>query len=266
MPTSIIKAIPTNQPWAGDTPNKIVYNEQDLSQGIKFKSNIVSNQLNTALNDLSENMRFMQCSGGVYIQNMRYYRGHIVALHVITNDRYGIGVRFFQCINDNNGVGIVNEFPYLNVTNTTDGNGLKIYSANGINTTYWRECDAVGRELQDKVQNALSDKWKHLGAVRGNFDMNFGGNNNNFNNFTIDLTGSTQFNNILAVNSAKERSGLLVIKRGGANLKKFFNAGVAYFTFDIPFAIIPQGSNNGSMMIFPYKLIPQLNKVIFTRC
>ncbi|EGV1470916.1 hypothetical protein JF110_001641 [Campylobacter jejuni] len=262
-----IKFIPVNQPWAGETPNKLELGDTEIGQGIVFQSNIVSNQLNSALNTLSENLRYNQCAGGFYLPNMRYFKGHIVALNVIVNSKYGVGIRYFQCINDNNEQGIVNVHPYINITQQTDGNGLITYTATGVNTTYWQECVGVSKELSDQVQDAISDKWKDLGSVSGNFNnFNFGGANNNFNNFLLTLTANTNFGALASVTSAKERSGMFVIKSGGQFLKKFFTAGVAYYSFGVPFSILPEGSNNGDMLMIPYKVIPSLNKVVFTRC
>lgn len=261
-----INAKPINATWAGDTPNKQEYDNNKIKAGIVFQSQVISKELNSALNTLSENMRYMQCAGGFYLENMRYFKGHIVALNVITNSKYGVGIRYFQCINDDNGKGIVNKFPYNTISARSDGNGLITYTVSGVNTTYWRECDAITKEIQDYTQNAIADKWKDLRNVSGTFNMNFGGTNNNFNNFTLTLTGATNFGIVSPVTGVKERSGLIVIKSGGANLKKFFDAGVAYYSFVVPIPIAPEGSGNNNMLIFPYKLIPQLNKVVFTRC
>lgn len=258
-----IKGIPTNQTWAGNSPNKLEISDADKGKGIIFQSNIVSNQLNTAFNTLSENQRYMQCSGGFYLENMRYFKGHIVAINVITNPTFGLGIRYFQCINDNNGAGIVNINPYKNVTNKTNNNGLTTYTANTINSAYWAECSGVTSELQKFTEDAVSDKWKDLGSVSGSFSMNFGGDNDKFNNFTLSLTANTKFTTVASVSSCKERSGLLVIKSGGDKLTNFFSAGVAYYSFEMPFPTPPV--NGLSMLVFPYKLIPSLNKVIFSR-
>ncbi|HDZ5024766.1 TPA: hypothetical protein RTG57_001716 [Campylobacter jejuni] len=262
-----IKFIPVNQTWAGETPNKLELGDTEIGQGIVFQSNIVSNQLNSAFNILSENLRYHQCAGGFYLPNMRYYQGHIVALNVIINPKYGVGIRYFQCINDNNGQGIVNVHPYTNIVQQTDGNGLITYTANNVNTAYWSECVGVSKELNDQVQEAISDKWKDLGSVSGSFNnFNFGGTNNNYNNFFLTLTANTNFGALASVTSARERSGMFVIKAGGKFLQRFFTGSVVYYSFNVPFTVVPEGSNNGAMLMLPYKVIPSLNKVVFTRC
>lgn len=108
----------------------------------------------------------------------------------------------------------------------------------------------------------IQDKWKDLGNINGNYSLNFGGANNDYNNFWLTLTGTTKFTTVVTTN-AKERSGLLVVKSGGANLQQMFTN--AYWSFTVPILSAPNASSNGSYLVFPYKLMPT-GLVIITRC
>lgn len=108
----------------------------------------------------------------------------------------------------------------------------------------------------------IQDKWKDLGHIAGNYSLNFGGANNNYNNFWLNLTGYTRFTTVIT-NGAKERSGLLVVHNGGANLQQMFTN--AYWSFTVPILSAPNASGNGNYLVFPYKLMPT-GLVIITRC
>ena len=108
----------------------------------------------------------------------------------------------------------------------------------------------------------IQDKWKDLGNVSGNYSLNFGGANNNYNNFWMTLTNNTNFTTVVTT-GAKERSGVIVIRNGGTKLQKMFSN--AFWSFTVPILSAPNASNNGNYLVFPYKLLPT-GLVIFTRC
>lgn len=108
----------------------------------------------------------------------------------------------------------------------------------------------------------IQDKWKDLGNISGNYSLNFAGANNNYNNFWLNLTGTTKFTTVVT-KGAKERSGLLVVKAGGTRLQQMFTN--AYWSFTVPILSAPNASSNGNYLVFPYKLMPT-GLVIITRC
>ena len=117
-------------------------------------------------------------------------------------------------------------------------------------------------DINKRIDGMNQDKWKDLGNVKGNYSLNLGGANNEYNNFWITLTGTTKFTSIVTT-GAKERSGLIVVKSGGEHLQQMFTN--AYWSFTVPILSAPNSSNNGSYLVFPYKLMPT-GLVIITRC
>lgn len=107
----------------------------------------------------------------------------------------------------------------------------------------------------------VRDSWYDLGNVTGTYNLNFA-SYNKYNNFWINLTGSTAFGTVTATNAA-ERSGLFVIKGGGTKLTRFFTN--VYYSFTIPISTPPNNSSSGNYLIFPYKILPT-GVVVFTRC
>jgi outer membrane murein-binding lipoprotein Lpp len=117
-------------------------------------------------------------------------------------------------------------------------------------------------DINKRIDGMNQDKWKDLGNVTGNYSLNLGGANNEFNNFWLTLTGTTKFTTVVTT-GAKERSGLIVVKSGGEHLQQMFTN--AYWSFTVPILSAPNSSNNGSYLVFPYKLMPT-GLVIITRC
>lgn len=115
------------------------------------------------------------------------------------------------------------------------------------------------------VRFYMPDKWKDLGTLRGSVNITINGANNDYNNFYMILSGSTTLNQVIYTNAA-ERSGVLCIINGGKNLAKFFNN--VYYSFTVPISSPPNNSNNGNLLYFPYKVMPNGiggSKMIFTR-
>ena len=115
---------------------------------------------------------------------------------------------------------------------------------------------------QNQWVQVVRDKWRDLGNAIGTYNLTFGGENNIYNNFWINLTGPTSFGTVNA-SGAAERSGLLVVRNGGRNLNRFFIN--VYYSFTVPILSAPNNSNNGQYLIFPYKILPT-GLVVFTRC
>lgn len=74
----------TNNPikniWASNTTNIEPSSSAD-TQGILYGADIVSNQLNGALNTLSNQVAFNQYNGGQYNSELSYNVGNVVSLY-----------------------------------------------------------------------------------------------------------------------------------------------------------------------------------------
>ncbi len=83
----------TNNPikniWASNTTNIEPSSTAD-TQGILYGADIVSNQLNGALNTLSNQVAFNQYNGGQYNSDLSYNVGNVVSLYyrATSNDSY----------------------------------------------------------------------------------------------------------------------------------------------------------------------------------
>lgn len=110
--------------------------------------------------------------------------------------------------------------------------------------------------------NVTRDAWKDLGTVNGTYNMTFGGANNKFNNFWLRLNGNTNFGTVNSAGAA-ERSGMFIILAGGNMLQRFFTN--VYYSFTVPILSAPNNSANGTILMFPYKILPT-GLVVFTRC
>ena len=241
---------PINTVWAENTPNVQTQTDDMRQKGIEFQSLIVSNQLNSAMKTLSEAMRWAQASGGYWQKGFNYSIGNIVCIIVNTLKPNGFECQWFRCVRDN-----TNQMPYTGSKVTTQ-NGVSVFTniaSSRVNTTYWSLCNAWESRMETLIETITTDAWKNLGNVKGTYNLNFGGANNEFNNFYMSLTGATNFGTA-TFNGAKERSGLLCITGGGTYLNQFFSN--AYYSFAIPFTAAPQNSNNLAKIIFPYKLVP----------
>lgn len=143
----------------------------------------------------------------------------------------------------------------------------KLVGSMWINNVTGEAWTCVNNTLNKNVWKRffMPDKWKNLGSVRGTFNLVINGANDDYNNFYIVLTGSTNFGTVTFTNAA-ERSGILCIVSGGTYLAKFFSN--VYYSFTIPISSPPNNSNNGSLLYFPYKCMPDGiggSKLEFTR-
>lgn len=254
------KNTPINTTWAEETPNVVAQTDNDRRKGIEFQSLIVSNQLNSAFKTISDAMRFHQCNGGQWLQNFNYSVGNVVAVIVTLPERDGLfECQYFRCKADN-----VNVFPYVSYSPTTQ-NGVSVYRVSSAAVQpQWELCNGLEKWVDKTIDDKTSDKWKNLGSVAGTFNLDFSGANNNFNNFSLSLSGSTRFQTCNFM-GAKERSGLLVITSGGNYLSAFFSN--AYYSFGVPFDPLPNNSGEGNKLVFPFKIVPNGAEagVYFTR-
>lgn len=159
MAVKNVTPIPLNSVWAIDTPNKMNLNDDDRNQGLVYQSMVISNQINGALYQMSDALRFNQLTGGYYVPGQRYFVGQIVKMKVIENASYPPSMRFFECIADNNGNGIVDVLPYNVIQSFTDLGGVRCYTVNpsDANTTNWRML--VGNEelLKEYIQAKMNE-------------------------------------------------------------------------------------------------------------
>ncbi|WP_232732693.1 hypothetical protein [Helicobacter pylori] len=129
----------TNNPikniWASNTTNIEPSSSAD-TQGILYGADIVSNQLNGALNTLSNQVAFNQYNGGQYNSELSYNVGNVVSLYYRDSESVSYVKTFFKCINDNGGNGITNINP-INGGNVRIENGIIFVTGGSFNTNNW---------------------------------------------------------------------------------------------------------------------------------
>lgn len=163
MANKSIIATPLNSVWATDTPNKLNLNDDDTNQGIIYQSMVVSNQVNGALYKMSEALRYNQLAGGYYVPGQRYFKGQIVKMSVTENVNCPPSMRFFECIEDNNGNGIIDVLPYNVIQRFNDFGGVRNYVVNPLdaNVINWRMLNGDEWLLKDWVNTRIdtTKKW-----------------------------------------------------------------------------------------------------------
>lgn len=172
----------TNNPikniWASNTTNIEPSSSAD-TQGILYGADIVSNQLNGALNTLSNQVAFNQYNGGQYNSELSYNVGNVVSLYyrATTNDSYVKS--FFKCINDNGGNGITNINP-INGGNVSLESGIFFVTGGSINTNNWsllEKAITIPKVSPNNIVYHSSNKYylSALSRVNGTFIGNSGG-------------------------------------------------------------------------------------------
>lgn len=130
----------TNKPiqniWASNTTNIKASSSAD-NQGILYGADIVSNQLNGALNTLSNQVAFSQYNGAQYSADLTYNVGNVVSVYYRQSNGMNYSQALFKCINDNGGNGIKGVAPINNGT-TNNENGITYITGGSINTTNWQ--------------------------------------------------------------------------------------------------------------------------------
>lgn len=244
------EAIPTpiNTVWAEQTPNTVTQTDDMRRVGIEFQSLIVSNQLNSAFKTISEAVRWIQASGGMWQPNFNYSVGNLVSVIVTLPNGNGLyECQWFRCVADN-----TNTHPY-NVATPITQNGVTIYSVSGAVNPAWVLCNGFEKRMEQKIDEAISDQWLDLGTAAGSFNLNFGGANNNYNNFFLRLAGNTSLGTATFA-GAKERSGLFCILSGGKYLQGMFSNSYCGVKFPVKNNAALSGDSN--KLVFPYKLVP----------
>lgn len=130
----------TNKPiqniWASNTTNIEPSSTAD-NQGILYGADIVSNQLNGALNTLSNQVAFTQYNGGQYSADLTYNVGNVVSVYYRKSNGMNYSQALFKCVNDNGGNGIKGVAPINNGTNNNE-NGITYITGGSINTANWQ--------------------------------------------------------------------------------------------------------------------------------
>ncbi|GAA8586134.1 hypothetical protein oki149_12310 [Helicobacter pylori] len=126
---------PIQNVWASKTTNIEASSNAD-AQGIQYGAEIVSNQLNGALNTLSNQVAFNQYNGGQYNNALSYNVGNVVSLYYRAIESVSYVKTFFKCINDNGGNGITNINP-ISGGNASVESGITFVTGGSFNTTNW---------------------------------------------------------------------------------------------------------------------------------
>lgn len=163
---------PIQNIWASKTTNIEASSNAD-AQGIQYGAEIVSNQLNGALNTLSNQVAFNQYNGGQYNSALSYNVGNVVSLYYRANESVSYVKTFFKCINDNGGNGITNISP-ISGGNDSVESGITFVTGGGFNTTNW---SVLEKKDQPNVIYHSSNSYTlpALKSVGGTYVENGGG-------------------------------------------------------------------------------------------
>lgn len=176
----------TNKPiqniWASNTTNIEPSSSAD-QQGILYGSDIVSNQLNGALNTLSNQVAFSQYNGGQYSADLTYNVGNVVSLYYRKSNGMNYSQTLFKCINDNGGNGIKGVAPINNGT-TNNENGITYITGGGINKTNWQALQ--GLEVPSNAYTYHSSNQFNITPAILYPNMNFFMEGYGVNNFSLN--------------------------------------------------------------------------------
>lgn len=155
--TKEVNLQPQNLTFADETPNILEKTPQESEQGILYQSFVVSNEMNGILNQLSTNIRNLQLTGGYYTAGQCYYKGQICKASVEQQAAFGPSIQFFECINDDNGRGIIDQ-PLFTTAQFRDENGVRTYIATeaNVNKTYWRMLNGAEAALKKYVEDEIN--------------------------------------------------------------------------------------------------------------
>lgn len=118
-----------NKNIAEDTSNILLPDTGAVGNGIGFKSNINSNSLNGYLNLLSENIQYLQFTGGLYSDDGDYHEGSIASLVIKKENDYSIN----QFRRNSNNSKVLNNNPPIKDANILTVNGIDIYEGGTFN-------------------------------------------------------------------------------------------------------------------------------------
>ena len=118
-----------NKNIAEDTSNILLPDTGAVANGIGFKSNINSNSLNGYFNLLSENIQYLQFTGGLYSDDGDYHEGSIASLVIKKGNDYSIN----QFRRNSNNSKVLNNNPPIKDANILTVNGIDIYEGGTFN-------------------------------------------------------------------------------------------------------------------------------------
>lgn len=146
---AIVENYAQNKRWAQETSNKLAFTTSEYQDGIAYKGNIVSNQLNGISYILSQILQFQQCVGGYYHQTQEYHKGNIVSiLHQASGDK--VVMKQYICT-DSSADGIKNNPPILNAT-LENRNGVNVYIGGAENRNSWARVDVGGYDAIEEQE------------------------------------------------------------------------------------------------------------------
>lgn len=212
----------TNKPikniWASNTTNIELSSTAD-QQGILYGSDIVSNQLNGALNTLSNQVAFSQYNGAQYSDELTYNVGNVVSVYYRQSNSINYSQALFKCINDNGGNGIKGVAPINNGTNNNE-NGITYITGGSINTTNWQALQVPSNAYTYHSSNQFNITPAAL-YPNGNFFMEaYGVNNFALNQaYAFSMPLQNPLGNGIAVITEQVR-----FKWVNSNLAKMFSA------------------------------------------
>lgn len=173
--TKDVNLQPQNITFADETPNIIEKTTQESEQGILYQSFVVSNEMNGILNQMSNNTRNLQLTGGYYTAGQCYYKGQFCCAIVIENDQFGGSVKFFECINDDDGRGVIDQ-PLFTSAQFVDNGGVRAYKATeaNVNKTYWKMLSGAEAALKKFVEDEINNmkKWVQVEVAALKTEMN----------------------------------------------------------------------------------------------
>lgn len=206
-----MKAI--NKPFASETTNKITLSESEIEKGIEYKGSIVSNQLNGVVHWITDNLRYMQSSGGYYLHDKEYHKNDIcVILHKVEDN---IQLKYFLCLSNETIKGIT---PIENASIDDTNKDYAIYVGGRVNNLYWLHINSsIASGVSKTIINIDTNK-RYLIAkypTISKMDTNIRNLNAKINfivstnkgvlNFTLNLNGAAYlFNGVKFINNVWE--------------------------------------------------------------
>lgn len=212
----------TNKPiqniWASNTTNIEPSSTAD-NQGILYGADIVSNQLNGALNTLSNQVAFNQYNGGQYSADLTYNVGNVVSVYYRQSNGINYSKALFKCINDNGGNGIKGVSPINNGT-TNNENGITYITGGSINTTNWQALQVPSNAYTYHSRNQFNITPAALYPNMNFFMQAYGINNFALNQaYAFSMPLQNPIGNAIAVITEKVR-----FKWVNSNLAKMFSS------------------------------------------
>lgn len=274
-----------NKSWAAETPNVNQLTEYDRDMGILYRSEIISAQVNGALQHISNGTRWAMYGAGYYTPNTTYDIGNICKIAFkMGNGKFYLAE--FICKNQ-----VVNVCPVKDLTPLYFDCGFMYFEIQDFNVLRTKVADGwevmdyfiaylegmiadfqkqITKQLEDtknEIINKLTPTWYNFGSIKGgSWDLNLAIGNDQYNNFLVTCTANVSLRNII-ITGATEKSGLLIFLNGFNYVTGMFSDVKAVYTFDVPYPTPPYNTGEGKTYIgMPYYFTPKAgNKVFFTR-